>query len=60
MFLPCAGTVIITLYFLISFRGGGGFISKFCFEVTFISVTFRFAFYCLKMLRVLVVISFSF
>lgn len=58
MFLPCAGTVIITLYFLISFRGG--FISKFCFEVTFISVTFRFAFYCLKMLRVLVVISFSF
>lgn len=59
MFLPCAGTVIITLYFLISFRGGG-FISKFCFEVTFISVTFRFAFYCLKMLRVLVVISFSF
>lgn len=23
MFLPCAGTVIITLYFLISFRGGG-------------------------------------
>lgn len=59
MFLPCAGTVIIALYFLISFQGFF-FISKFCFEVTFISVTFRFAFYCLKMLRVLVVISFSF